>query len=100
MSNWVYKINFVDLWKAYDEKKLNSTEVGIEIAKRLKKLIPNLKIDDDDIYRLEEIIDEFEYIENTEHFDYVLSTLYDWADMPLPTPRGEMIRKILWIRTF
>ena len=44
---------------------------------------------------------EFEYCEeDVEEFDGILEELYDWADTFLPTPKGEMQRKLCWIATF
>jgi hypothetical protein len=53
------------------------------------------------IDELEEIVNEFEYCcEDVEEFDGILERLYDWADTPLPTPKGEMQRKMCWVATF
>jgi hypothetical protein len=72
-------------------------ELSKEVAKRLR----NLKLPDDFNDEKDELADRFENeVEDVEEFDSVLSALYDLADTPLPTPKGQMQHKLMWIETF
>lgn len=55
---------------------------------------------------MEDIILNFQNIdgdasrdEQREEYNSLLEMLYDWADQPLPTPVGEMQKKMCWIKT-
>lgn len=97
MAKWVYRLNVNDLWDKHNAGKLNTREVAKEVAKRIRLLPCYEKYQED----LEEIVLDFINCEdNIFAFDEILSRLYDWADMPLPTPKGEMQRKMCWVSTF
>lgn len=97
MSNWVNKLDLKDLWKARDEGKLTIQELAKEVAKRIKNKHFYNRYKDE----LEEIVMDFEDCpEDVGEFDNILERLYDWADTPLPTPEGQMQRKICWVAAF
>lgn len=97
MSEWVNRLNLKDLWEAKEEGKLTIQELGKQVARRIRKM-PCYKLYDNE---LEEIAVQFEYVDdNVEEFDSILSDLYDWADICLFTPRGQMQRKMCWVKTF
>ena len=97
MSNWVNRLDLKDLWKAKDEGKLTIQELGKGIAKRIRKM-PCYKIHEE---VLEEIAVQFEFVgESVVEFDGILNKLYDWADIPLRTIRGQTQRKMCWVSTF
>lgn len=96
MANWTHTLNLKDLWEAYDNKTMTSAEVGKVIAKRLRKL----KLPEDYQCDQDEIAERFEEVETQGEFNDVLSELYDLGDTPLPTPQGQMTRKLIWIATF
>ena len=96
MGKWQNKLELKDLWKAREEKKISVSELAREIAKRIR----TLPCYDDYDLELEDISTEFETIDNNvDDFDNVLERLYDWADTPLPTPRGEWQRRLCWVST-
>lgn len=96
MSNWIHKLNLKDLWKAQEEGKLTTQELGKKVAKRIREAFFYKKYEKE----LMVIAHEFENIEDdVEEFDELLNDLYDWADFPLPTPPGEMQRKRCWVAT-
>lgn len=96
MANWVNKLELKDLWEAFDNEKMTSAEVGKEVAKRLRVL----PLPDDFQGDQEEIAGMFENeVENEDDFNLVLDKLYDLADSPLPTPIGQMQRKLIWVNT-
>ena len=102
MSNWQFELDFIDLWASFKEDKLTSSQVGIEVAKKLRTLLPKLRkglLNQDYIKELDNIAIGFDNIEDMEDFDNVLEQLYDWADTSLPTPKGQMQRNICWIKT-
>lgn len=97
MSNWTNTLNLKDLWEARKDSNITLQKMGKIIAKRIRKL----RCYKDNDFELEEIAYSFEFIEeDVDEFDDVLEQLYDWADSPLPTPEGEMQKKLCWIKTF
>ena len=99
MSNWVHKLELGDLWKKREDDEMSIEELGREVGKRLHitaRLVPK-KFEDE----LESLAQEFEDVDgDVEEFDYILGRLYDVADSCLPTPSGQMQRKLLWVNTF
>ena len=96
MAEWIYHLDLRDLWKDRDNNSKSISEIGKEVAKRVRNL-PCFETYRDE---LEEIADDFEFVEEDERaFDYILSYLYDWADSPLPAPTRQMQRKLCWIKT-
>lgn len=96
MSNWRYRLELKDLWKAKKRGDLTIQELGKKVAKRIEKLPCYKKYEDE----LMEIVIGFEIVESIAVFDYYLGELYDWADKCLPTPKGFMQKKICWVATF
>jgi len=96
MSKWVNRLDLKDLWAKRNEGELTIQELGKQIARRIRKMPVYKKYDE-----LADIAIQFEYVdENVGEFDSILSELYDWADIPLPTPLGQMQRKMCWVATF
>jgi len=95
MSNWVYHLNLKDLWEKRDKNTISVQELGKQVANRIRKLSCFKKYERE----LEDITTKFEFSESEEEFDNILSDLYDWADTPLFTIRGQMQRKMCWIAT-
>ncbi len=96
MSNWINKLSLKDLWKARDENNLTIQQLAQQVAKRIEKMPCYKKYEK----YLRVIVSEFRCCEeDIEEFDNILKDLYDWADTPLRTPRGEMQRKLCWIAT-
>ncbi len=96
MSNWINRLNLKDLWKARAKGELTIQELGKRIARRIEKLHCYDRYKDD----LQTIVMDFEIVdEDVEEFDNILEELYDWADTPLSTPKGQMQRKMCWIAT-
>ena len=97
MSKWVNRLDLKDLWKAEDEGKLTIQQVAKQVARRIRKMHCYKKYEEE----LEDIAISFEICsDDVEEFDSILSDLYDWADTPLFTPRGQMQRKMCWVATF
>jgi len=98
MSKWVNRLDLKDLWKAEDEGKLTIQELGKQVARRIRKMPCYSKYEE-----LADIASDFEtYLDDNdiEEFDRVLEQLYNWADTYLPTPLGQMQRKMCWVATF
>jgi transposase len=95
MANWINKLDLKDLWEAYDNKTMTSAETGKETAKRLRAL--HLPTDFEG--KQEDIAEMFEGVETQQEFNYALNELYDLGDSRLPTPKGQMERKLIWIAT-
>ena len=82
-----------------EEEKIAFPELGVEVARRIDVLL--LSIPKRYQEELELVALNFRGIgEDVEEFDGVLSDLYGWADTPLCTPKGEMQRKMCWVKTF
>ena len=97
MSKWVNRLDLRDLWEKHNREELTTEQVAKETAKRIRKMPCYKKYKDE----LEYLIIDFEICGNdVEEFDSILARLYDWADISLPTPRGEMQRKMCWVATF
>ena len=97
MANWQNRLELKDLWEAHDLNKIDTSQLAKAVAKRIRKLKCYKEYEDD----LEEIAIEFEACDNNDdEFDGILAELYDWGDMVLPTPKGQMTRKVCWIATF
>lgn len=97
MANWKYRLNLKDLWESREAEEISLKEMGMRITERIKKLPCYKKYEDE----LEDIAMNFKCInEDVEEFDGALEKLYDWADCPLVTRRGEMQRKLCWVATF
>jgi len=97
MSNWINRLDIKDLWEAKDKNKITLKELALGIAKRIENMpIYNKEFD----MTLVDIVNSFEMIEDDiEEFDECMRQLYDWGDIPLPTPKGQMQRKMCWIAT-
>jgi uroporphyrinogen-III synthase len=95
MANWIHKLDLKDLFDAYDNKEKTTAEVGKETAKRLRAL----HLPEDFQSDQEDIAGMFEEVETQQEFNEVLNELYDLGDCPLPTPKGQMERKLIWIAT-
>ncbi len=97
MADWVYRLDLKDLWRREEEGELTIKELAKLVAERIRQLPCYEKYIDD----LEEIVNEFEYCcGDVEEFDSILERLYDWADTPLHTRKGQMQRRICWVKTF
>ena len=97
VANWKYRLELSDLWKAKKEGKLTIEELAKQVAQRIRRLPCYEKYEEE----LLDIVLGFEHcVNNLDDFDNVLEQLYDWADIPLLTRRGEMQRKMCWVDTF
>lgn len=95
MANWQHTLDLKDLWKQYDKGEETIKVLGGEVAKLLRGVSLPEQFSDE----VEEIAFGFEQVEDVEEFDNTLEQLYDLADTPLPTPAGQMQRKLLWVAT-
>lgn len=94
MANWKYTLDFRDFWNDYDNGKKTISEMGILVAKRIKKRFFPLFENE-----LEILVDNFENIEEVEDFNYCMGELYDWADEEIK-PYGKWPRNAkCWIKT-
>jgi hypothetical protein len=98
MANWQNKLDLKDLWEKYDKGELAPREIGKQLSVRLLKLMPSLpKEFQEEIHKIA-LAFETE-IDDIDDFDNILNDLYDLADTPLPTPAGQMQRKLMWVAT-
>ena len=96
MSDWQNRLDLKDLWKARRENDMPVQDMAKQVAIRIRKMKCYKDYED----KLDDIATEFEECdENVGEFDGILEELYDWADTPLETPKGEMQKKICWIAT-
>ena len=97
MANWQRKLALKDVWESEDVHL-----VAKMIAKRLREMKPfgdDYDLDDEK----DELADEFEGLSedksaDTNDFDNVMSSLYDWADTPLDDNWPP--KKACWVETF
>ena len=85
MGKWIYKMNFKDIWEAYDNDEMEFSEFLTKFVQKLKYHYEELQskniVDDDELDSLSAIVDEFEYsVEYENEFDNIFTDLYDWAD--------------------
>jgi hypothetical protein len=95
MAKWQYRLELADLWDAFENNTMTINQIGKEISNRIQKANFYSEYESE----LFSITVDFEDVETTDGFDDVLEQLYDWADQSLPTPSGEMQRKLCWINT-
>jgi len=97
MANWQRKLHLKDVWESEDVQLIAKTA-----AKRLKELKP---FGGDDSYlddEKDDIADEFEGLSedesaDTNDFDSVTASLYDWADTPMDSNWPP--KKACWVET-
>lgn len=93
IPRWKEKLDLSDVWESQTWTNENVQQLGVIVAKRIKKL---KAYDEDDwifycdcVERFENIYPYQEYIEDigsgfdltpTEDFDVAMMSLYDWAD--------------------
>jgi len=86
MGKWIYKMNFKDIWDAYDNDEMEFSEFVTKFVQKLKHHYEELQskniVDEDELSLLDTIIDEFQYagVMGENDFDDILSDLYNWAD--------------------
>ena len=96
MANWQYKLHLKDLWDSYDSGTVSITWVAEKTVQRLK----SLGLPPDFTHIVNRIIDDLNGAETIEEYDAVFNDIWDLGDTPLPTPPGQMIRKLCWVETF
>ncbi len=94
MANWLYKLDLKEIWFKAHSRQASPAEVAEEIESKIKEL--NLPEDRQPDWA---ILDAMKDSEDFNEFDLYLSDLYDWEDTSLPTPPGEMQRKLCWLST-
>lgn len=100
MADWQRFVRLNPEWSQAKDGKIPMHELAESIAKKLRAVqrfgIPCIDGE------LEDIIDEFEYAAGDDtttgdDIDYIMSSLYDWADQSLDLrPMG---RKVCWVDT-
>lgn len=98
MAQWIRTLDIADAWEQAKDGEIGSKELAVIIAKKLEDF--GLVNDDE----LDQIILEFkEYAEYAEEgdideFDSIMSSLYNWADIPLDDKWNG--KKNCWVKTF
>lgn len=110
MANWKNKVDFSDLHREYNNNTISIQELAHSVAIRLTVLHTQIKaknIEEQVIHldTLQSIIDEFEGLAtdeyaDTDNYDTVLSSLYDWGDISLSSNPSFNGDKLCWINTF
>src|SRR4030066_1600682 len=100
MADWQYRIDLKEIWKEFDEEKIDVVTAGKEVAEIIKHSRPYL----DDSYNCKDELNDIIYLfenesETEEEFNVAMRELYNWGDQGLPTPKGKMERKMAWIAT-
>lgn len=103
MSNWIHKLDLKDLWDKYEDVDSGNItdeqaeEVGKIVAERLHKLADTLPVQfREDAH---DLAYSFEQVSSEDELNGYMSDLWDLGDTPLPTPAGEMQRKLIWVST-
>jgi len=85
MKHWQYEIDISSEIRKYEAGDLKVVDVAQALAAGLKK------IDNPDIKEmLEDIIDDLDYCDSADDFNYLLDEIYDIGDL----------NKNIWIKTF
>ncbi len=97
MANWKYRLELKDLWDNFESGELTIENLGKEVARRLRELHLPPKFS----YLSEVLVNRFECVKDVDEFDGILEGLYDLGDTSLPTPNGEIQRKLklIWVNT-
>lgn len=97
MAKWM---NIIDLTRSWDKANEDVSFIP-EVCKDIIKGLKNIKhIDEDLQYDVEELIEEFEFIQEDpcyDNFNYNMEVLYDLADTSLDNTFGG--KKVAWIKT-
>lgn len=104
MANWLHTLNLKDLWDKYrnvDHEDITgeqAEESGKAIASRLHSLADKLPTE----YQEEahDLACDFGAIDSMDELDNAMDNLWDLGDTALPTPLGQMQRKLIWVKTF
>lgn len=101
MVIWKHNLNFKALFISYKNEEIDLNELTNEIADRIEKshFFSGYGLE------LENIVEEFRYVTNSDgndYFDQVLDSLYDWGDgleRDTVTTSGLKKTKTCWIET-
>lgn len=83
MANWKFEIDLVDIYNKFENDIIDGHEMITCLHQAFKSFIdanPHLQ-DMDDFYRFEDAVDELSWTDTVEDADYLLDTIYDFADM-------------------
>lgn len=100
MANWQSKLDIRDVWNQAQDNEISVQELAGTMADRLVDIKPCK--DEELIDERDEIIDELRCLAEEEtaskdEFDYIMASLYDWADTPLDNEFAG--KKACWIWT-
>ena len=100
MAQWQSKLDLTDIWDAVDKGRMTIQELSKEVSARLRMLTPT--IDEGIIDEQIDIADEFESLSDysgatLKDFNYIMESLYDWADIQLPCTKHN--KKVCWVAT-
>jgi len=97
MANWKYNLKLKDLRDKCDAGEITVTELGKQVAKRIKNHNMYKNANEEDREELDAIIDNFECTEDNESFNDSLRELYDFGDIEVK-PFGKWPpNKMCWI---
>jgi len=74
MAEWKTKVRLGDLLEQYENEEIELQDVGDRLIERLKET------EYANEYPVDVMIDELRTLEDEEHFDAIMSTLYDFGD--------------------
>jgi hypothetical protein len=77
--NWKYFIDLFDLINLYQQGRLDPFHLGHAVVSRIKDMNSLCEefVANDEFNR---ILNNFESIQDVDHFDGILNDLYDWGD--------------------
>lgn len=101
MANWQRTLNLFDVWPQASAREITAQALAGVISTRLRALKPFGNEDVDGTK--DELEEEFEGFtaddgSDFDNLDYLLQSLYDWADMNLDG--GWNGKKACWVKTF
>ena len=100
MAQWQSKLDLTDIWNSVGEGRMTIQELSKEVSIRLRNLSPTK--DEGILNEQLDIADEFESLYDYQaatfkDFNYIMESLYDWADTQLPCK--EYNKKVCWVAT-
>lgn len=79
-ATWTYRLHLKDVFKNYQEEKINLKQAKMLIAKRITKFLDNEEIDSNAAEALGEIVKLINQEGEVEKIDDIINSLYDIAD--------------------
>jgi hypothetical protein len=101
MTIWQRTLNIKDLWEQREAEEISVEQLAHGIGARLKALAP---FDGEHAYlndTKDDLAEQFEEFsgDEVEDFDWIMSELYDWADIQIGGKFFDA-KKVCWVKTW